>query len=168
MRRSLLLIAPLAMFAFASQAVAGGADCAKAAQTGSQAAAQKNCTATKEECLAHMADAKKHGWVGIQYDKTEDGNMVIAEVVSGSPAAKAGLKAGDVVYALNGVDFTEANKDRLKAIKSKLEPGSSITYTIQRAGASKDVALTLGNMPDAVYQAMVQEHMKEHVAVASR
>jgi C-terminal processing protease CtpA/Prc len=169
MRHSLLLIAPLAMFALASQAVAGGAGCAKAAQANTaQAADHKGCTATKEECLAHMADAKKHGWVGIQYDKTEDGNMVVEEVVAGSPAAKAGLKPGDVLYALNGVPFTEANQDRLKAIKSKLEPGSSITYTIQRAGASKDVALTLGTMPDAVYQAMVQEHMKEHVDVASR
>jgi len=167
MRHSLLLIAPLAMFALASQALAGGPDCAKAAQNGMQAADHKGCTATKEECLAHMAQAKDHGWLGIQYDSAKDGSMVIQEVVAGSPAAKAGLKTGDVLVALNGIEMNEANAARLKAAWKPLLPGSTVDYTVKHDGFSKDVTVTLGTMPEDVYQAMVQEHMKEHVAVAS-
>jgi C-terminal processing protease CtpA/Prc len=31
--------------------------------------------------------------VGIEYDSTEDGSMVVEKVLAGSPAEKAGLKA---------------------------------------------------------------------------
>lgn len=167
MRPSLMLIAPLAMFALAIPARAGGAGCQQAAQGTAQAAAHPGCTASKEECMKHMAEAKNSGWLGIQYDKTEDGNMVVESVVAGSPAEKAGFKAGDVLVAMNGVDFTAANEAQLKAVKKTLKPGSAVTYSVKRDGFSRKIDATLGTMPEAVYQAMVQEHMKEHVAVAS-
>jgi len=166
MRSPLMLIAPLAMFAFGGPALAGGAECQKAAQTAQMD--HKKCTASKEDCVKYMQEAKTRGWVGIEYDKTEDGSMVVEKVIAGSPAEKAGLKAGDVLYALNGVDLNTPDKDKLKAVKSTLKPGAVATYTVKRSGASKDVAVTLGTMPDAVYQAMVDEHMKEHVDVAAR
>ena len=170
MRHSLLL-APLAMFALAAPALAGGAECAKSAQAAQAAngkADHKQCSATKEECLKYMSEAKTRGWVGIEYDKTEDGNMVVEKILPNSPAEKAGLKAGDVLYALNGVEFSEANKDKLKVVKSAMKPGATIAYSVKRDGAPKTVSVTLGTMPDAVYQAMVDEHMKEHTDVAAR
>lgn len=168
MRHSLLIVAPLAMFALATQSLAGGPECQHGAAAAAQTAEHKGCTANKEECLKQMAEARKSGWLGIQYDETENGNMVVKSVVKGSPAAKAGLAPGDILYALNGVPYSEANADKLKAIKSSLKPGSPATYTIKREGVAKDFAVILGSMPDDVYQAMVDEHMKEHVAVASR
>jgi S1-C subfamily serine protease len=166
MRHSFLIAAPLAMFALAAPALAGGAECQKAAQTAGMD--HKHCTASKEECMKYMQDARNHGWLGVEYDKTEDGNMVIGKVVSGSPAEKAGLKTGDVLFALNGIAFTDANKDKLSAVRKSLMPGSYATYSVKRNGVSQDVSVTLGKMPDDVYQAMVTEHMKEHVDVAAR
>lgn len=167
MRRSLILVVPLAMFAFGAPALAGGAECAKAAKNAAYAASHKGCTASKEECLKHMAEARNNGWLGIQYDATEDGTTVVKEVVKGSPAEKAGFQAGDVLYALNGVEMNEANSAQIKATWKSLKPGSTVTYTVKRAGASKSLTPTLGTMPEEIYQAMVAEHMKEHVAVAS-
>jgi S1-C subfamily serine protease len=168
MSRPLMLVAPLAMFALASAALAGGPDCAKNANHAAMAASGKGCTATKEECAKHMAEAKNHGWLGIQYDQTEDGTSVIKEVVKGSPADKAGFKSGDVLYALNGIEMNEANAGRIKAAWKPLTPGSTVAYTVKRDGVSKDLTVTLGKMPEDIYQAMVDDHMKEHVDVASK
>jgi len=166
MRQPMMLVAPLAMFAFATSVLAGGAGCAKDAKMTAHAD-HKGCTATKEECLKYMSEAKNHGWLGIQYDATEDGTSVIKEVVKGSPADKAGFRSGDVLYALNGIEMNDANKDRVKSAWKSLKPGSLVSYTVKREGVTKDLTATLSTMPDDVYQAMVAEHMKEHVAVAS-
>src|SRR5262245_57635424 len=113
--RHALLLAPLAMFALAAPPLAGGAERQKAAQTAQMD--HKHCTASKEECMKYMQDAKAHGWLGIEYDKTEDGNMVIGKVLPGSPAAKAGFENGDVLTAFNGIPLTDANKDKLAAAR---------------------------------------------------
>lgn len=168
MRRSLMIVAPLAMFALAAPALAGGPECEKNAKSAAMAASSKGCTASKEECAKYMASAKTSGWLGIQYDKTESGNSVIKDVVPGSPAEAAGFKAGDVLYAINGVEINDANKDRLKAMKGTFKPGASVNYTVKRSGYDKSLTATLGTMPDAVYQAMVDEHAKEHATVATR
>ena len=49
----------------------------------------------------------------------------------------------------------------------KIADGSLVSYTVKREGVTKDLTATLGTMPEETYQAMVAEHMKEHVAVAS-
>ena len=168
MSRPLMLVAPLAMFALASAAFAGGPDCAKNANHAAMVAADKGCPASKEECAKHMAEMKNHGWLGIQYDQTEDGSNIVKEVVKGSPADKAGFRPGDVLYALNGIEMNEANAARIKAAWKPLLPGSTVDYTVKRGGVGTDLTVTLGKMPEDVYQAMVDNHMKEHVEVASK
>ena len=170
MRRTLKLAAPLAVAALALPALAGGADCAdKSAKAAVHAASAKGgCTASKEECAQYMAAARKNGWLGVEYDKSEEGVLAVKKVLPDSPAAKAGFQVGDVLVAMNGVEINDANKDKLKAVKKNLAPGSDVTYTIKRGTYSKDLTATLGTMPDAVYTAMVDEHMKEHVAVATK
>ena len=167
MRHSLMLVAPLAMFALANAALAGGADCEKHAKNAAYAASHKGCTASKEDCLKHMEEAKNNGWLGIQYDNTEDGTSVVKSVVKGSPAEKAGFQSGDVLYALNGIEMNEDNMATVKSTWKSLKPGSTVNYTVKRAGAKKELTATLGKMPNEVYETMVAEHMKEHVAVAS-
>jgi C-terminal processing protease CtpA/Prc len=168
MSRPLMLVAPLAMFALASAAFAGGPDCAKNANNAAVVAANKGCPTSKAECAKYMSEAKNHGWLGIQYDHTEDGSNVVKEVVKGSPADKAGFRAGDVLYALNGIEMNEANASRIKAAWKPLLPGSTVDYTVKRGGVAEDLKVTLGTMPEDVYKAMVDTHMKEHVEVASK
>jgi len=167
MSRSLMLVAPLTMFALATSAFAGGPDCEKHAKNAAYAAADKGCPMSKEECMKHMAEAKNHGWLGIQYDMTEDGTSVVKDVVKGSPADKAGFKSGDILSALNGIEMNEANAARIKAAWKPLTPGATVNYAVKRDGVTKDLTVTLGKMPEDVYNAMVAEHMKEHVDVAS-
>ncbi len=168
MRPSVLIVAPLAMFALANAALAGGPDCAKTAKNAAYAAEHKGCTMSKEECLKHMAEARNRGWLGIKYDESENGATVVKEVIKGSPAEKAGFRTGDVLFALNGIEINEANEERVSTTWKSLKPGSLANYTVKRDGVSKELSTTLGTMPDDVYNAMVAEHMKEHVAVASK
>ncbi|HJQ96838.1 MAG TPA: PDZ domain-containing protein [Candidatus Polarisedimenticolaceae bacterium] len=162
--RTVNLIAPLAAFALAIPAFAGGAECEKAAAAAHTASAK--CTASKEECAKYMAASRKAGWLGVEYDKSEAGTIAVKKIVPGSPAEKAGFQVGDVLVALNGVDIRD--KEKVSAVKKDLLPGSTATYTVKRDGWNKELTAKLGTMPDAVYQAMYDEHMKEHVAVAAK
>jgi S1-C subfamily serine protease len=66
---------------------------------------------------------------------------MFAEVLAGSPAARAGLLAGDVLVAVNGAAVADlkAYSDLLKTFA----PGQQVMLTIQRAGAHQQVAVTL-------------------------
>jgi putative serine protease PepD len=67
----------------------------------------------------------------------------LGEVVSGGPAEKAGLRAGDVVTQVNG--FHTTTTDGLIAATRFYAPGTSVTVTyIRDGGAPQTVDVTLG------------------------
>jgi putative serine protease PepD len=67
----------------------------------------------------------------------------LGEVVSGGPADKAGLRAGDVVTQLNG--FHTTTTDGLIAATRFYAPGTTVTVTyIHDGGAPQTVDVTLG------------------------
>lgn len=70
----------------------------------------------------------------------------VAEVVTDSPAAKAGVLKNDVIVALNGKTFNRQNTlaDAIKALK----PGDEATLSIKRGDATQDIKVTLGENPD--------------------
>ena len=67
----------------------------------------------------------------------------LGEVVSGGPAEKAGLHAGDVVTMING--FHTTTTDGLIAATRFYSPGTTVTVTfIRGGGAPQSVDVTLG------------------------
>lgn len=66
----------------------------------------------------------------------------VANVISGSPAEKAGIQQGDVIFKINGQAITDQNGG-LAAIVVGKKPGDSITLDIWRNGASMTVTVTL-------------------------
>jgi serine protease Do len=71
---------------------------------------------------------------------------LVGEVTPDSPAAKAGLKQGDVITELNGVRADDSRDLRLKI--SQLAPGSSANLKILRDGNPRDITITLGEAPN--------------------
>jgi serine protease Do len=65
---------------------------------------------------------------------------------SGSPAAKAGIEAGDVITSVNGTDVKDS-RDLARTI-STMAPGTSVKLDVLHKGESKPVTLTLGEMPN--------------------
>lgn len=163
-RNTILLVAAVALCVFV---LLPGAGIAGAKKSGSD---EKKCTYPTQECLDHMAQKMKNaGWVGVEMETDDDGHYVIQKVVPGSPAEASGIKPGDVLYALNGVELIEANNEKLAAARKDWKPGQSVTYTIRRGGSDRQVTLTLAPMPADVLAKWIGQHMLEHanVAVAS-
>ncbi|HJT88539.1 MAG TPA: DegQ family serine endoprotease [Bryobacteraceae bacterium] len=74
--------------------------------------------------------------------------VLVNSVTSGGPAAKAGLKAGDVILELNGKDVNDPNV--LRNDIASTAPGTQITLTIFRNGSQQDIHATLGEFtPEA-------------------
>ena len=65
-----------------------------------------------------------------------------SSVTSGSPAASAGLKTGDVITAFGGQAI--ASPDDLTSAVSAKQPGDKVTVTYVRNGATNTTNVTLG------------------------
>jgi S1-C subfamily serine protease len=71
---------------------------------------------------------------------------LIAGVVSGGPAASAGLAAGDVITAIGG--HTVSSPSAVSALVLTKKPGAKITVAyVDRSGASQTTTVTLGSGP---------------------
>ena len=75
---------------------------------------------------------------------------LLADVVKGGPADKAGLKPGDVVVALNGKQVSDNNQ--LTRDVGVVQPGQKISLEVVRDGKQRPVDVTLAPRPDETDQ----------------
>ena len=68
---------------------------------------------------------------------------IVDETVTKTPAADAGLQAGDVVTKVNGQDVKDAGDLTLKI--GQMKPGDKVELTLLRNGAEKTVSVTLAS-----------------------
>lgn len=91
--------------------------------------------------------------LGIEYQPIEgqlakyfklsgDEGILVTSVEQGGPAAKAGLKAGDVIVKL-GTRTIEDSRDLHRALDAA-EPGSEVAVQVIREGRAVDLKVTLG------------------------
>jgi putative serine protease PepD len=85
----------------------------------------------------------QHALLGVSVKTATSGGVTVSQVSSGSAAASAGLKSGDVITAVDGT--TVATAEKLRAIIAGHKPGDSVTLTITRSGSSQTLTATLGS-----------------------
>ena len=92
-------------------------------------------------------EQREEGFLGVALDERTDGGVgaVIRDVNVGTPAEAAGLKAGDVVVAVDGATV-EGAAGLIAAIRD-LEPGDVTTITVQRGDERLDVVAELMSRP---------------------
>ena len=72
----------------------------------------------------------------------QPGGVLIAAVPPNSPAARAGLRKGDVVTAFQGQPITDGNTLRNRVASTR--PGTTVKLTISRDKREQDIEATLG------------------------
>ena len=71
----------------------------------------------------------------------QDGNIIVFNIFENSPAAKAGLKVGDIVVSIDGEDYSEkTSSDMADYIKNSSK--SKFVLTIIRDEEKKDLTVT--------------------------
>lgn len=107
--------------------------------------------------------AVKRSYLGVQLqqisnDLREQLNVparqgaLIADVMTGTPAAKAGLQPGDIVMKFNNQEI--ADRDDLVDIVERSKPGRSYKAVVLRDGKSKTISVKLEAMPGDYTPAM--------------
>lgn len=76
--------------------------------------------------------------------------VAIEKVLENSPAANAGLQAGDVILRFNGEEVTSVRK--LSRLIGEVAPDHQITLAIARAGGEREVNVTLGKRPAGSFE----------------
>ena len=75
--------------------------------------------------------------VGITIGQTEEGaGLTIVEVTDGSPAAEAGIQAGDILIAVDGTDVTSMTVTEAAALIREGE-NDTINLTVEREGTGQ-------------------------------
>ncbi len=108
--------------------------------------------ATTEQLIAH--GKVEHGYLGIAmnditpenahfFNLQEAAGAAVSQVTPDSPAARGGLKAGDVLTQLNGQKL-ETGSDLQVAI-SQMQPGTKIALGILRDGKPQTLNVTVGS-----------------------
>ncbi len=104
--------------------------------------------ATAEATAAATQDASVEfapAYLGIAGEDVADCGSRIIEVVSGSPADRAGLQLGDVIVAADG-----APRRNLTALRNYIltrSAGETVVFVLKRDAAELEIAVVLGVRP---------------------
>jgi S1-C subfamily serine protease len=114
---------------------------------------------TAKEILPQLLDKGKvvRGYLGVSIQAVGDvpnppkgatAGAVVMELHQGGPAAKAGIKAGDVIVGFNGKPV--AGPDELTAAVAATAPDTRATVDVLREGKRLQIQVVVGSLPTAL------------------
>jgi len=86
------------------------------------------------------------GYLGITFTKDTEG-LQVTEVKPEGPAAKAGVKEGDVIVKIDGTDLKEADTGELVKLVGGMRPGTVIAVDVRRGKDALTLKIKLGVRP---------------------
>lgn len=108
-----------------------------------------------------MEDLIEHGrvrraWLGVSinqiypedqeyYNLPQVAGVLVQDVTDGGPAARAGLRQGDVIYSVDGTVVYRPNG--LQNLIAQRRPREEVTVRIYRDGSPRDMTIRLGEAP---------------------
>ncbi|MBW3597876.1 MAG: PDZ domain-containing protein [Planctomycetes bacterium] len=103
------------------------------------------------QATAEERDANR-AWLGVMLRDPQDGQeqegAAVAQVYPSGPAARAGLRSGDVIIGL--ADQEVSNLDDLYEAMEGLEPNEEITVQVRRNGEEQELTARLASRADFV------------------
>jgi len=113
----------------------------------------------EEEESIELLITGSYGGIGALIKKVDAG-VEISEVYENSPAAKAGLVAGDVILSIDSIPTAGLNVEQCSS-KMKGTPGVVVTFVIKklRGGETKEIKIARERVhfPDVPYWGMVND-----------
>src|SRR6266571_8089987 len=97
--------------------------------------------------LAVPALAQESGWIGISIEDQRDAGAMIRSVEPNSPAAKAGLKEGDVILQYNKQDVIGVQQ--LTRLVRETPVGRTVELNIRRDSRDQTFSVTIERPPNA-------------------
>ncbi|MSO91069.1 MAG: PDZ domain-containing protein [Acetobacteraceae bacterium] len=87
----------------------------------------------------------ERGWLGVSMQEIQTAGVGIAGVERAGPAARAGLRPGDVVIAVDGIKVDTARE--LIRVVARKSPGANATLNVRRQGRDVELPVTVGKRP---------------------
>jgi putative serine protease PepD len=98
------------------------------------------------QLIAHgTVQRSGRAWLGVDLRSVPSGGTLIAGVAAGGPAAKAGLRAGELLVAVGGQPAASA--DAVAVALAKDKPGQQVTVDVAGPNGTRKVQVTLGQAP---------------------
>ncbi len=96
------------------------------------------------------------GWIGVEpqdvtpeiaesFGLSQKSGAIVAGVLQGGPADKAGIKPGDILVSVNGEEITDTTK--LLNTVAQIKPGTPTKVHVVRKGKEFDVNVVIGKRP---------------------
>ncbi|MDR6502815.1 Do family serine endopeptidase [Burkholderia sp. DN3021] len=106
------------------------------------------------------------GWIGVEpqdvtpeiaesFGLQQKSGAIVAGVLQGGPADKAGIKPGDILVTVNGEEITDTTK--LLNVVAQIKPGTPTKVHVVRKGKEFDVNVVIGKRPPPPKQALDEQ-----------
>ena len=106
------------------------------------------------------------GWIGVEpqdvtpeiaesFGLAQNSGAIVAGVLQGGPADKAGIRPGDILVTVNGEDITDTTK--LLNVVAQIKPGAATKVHLVRKGKEFDLTVVIGKRPPPPKQTLDQQ-----------
>ena len=92
--------------------------------------------------MLDFADAYFSQYYSLIRQSNLDGGVIVTDVVEDSPAANGGIRANDIITAMDGEEVPSVAYLRYYLYQHNV--GDTVTFTVYRNGDTRDIEVTLG------------------------
>jgi len=123
-------------------------------------AEQPQCPLEIGACLKEFGRLRTRPWLGVTLDNDSTGRMLVRKVLPGSPAYRAGVRAGDELRSIEGMPPAQ-----WFASKAGWGPKERGKLAVLRGEREKELAMAYEAIPEEQFARIVGVHMLEgHLA----
>ena len=96
----------------------------------------------------------ERSWIGVEWQEIKEyryyknlsglEGVLISDVEKGGPAEKAGLKAGDLIYRIDGLPVSAVYKEELPKVRkwiAEIPVGSTVRFSLLRGDVKKEITI---------------------------